>query len=485
MLSVGRVQTPTLSLVVNRDREIANFAPIPYWSVELTLSADGRPFTAHWIPPTTAIDSGGRCTQQRVAHTAAARLQSAELAEVASVDTERVREPPPLPFDLSTLLQVSSRQLGLDVQDTQDVAQSLYEGHHAISYPRTDSGYLPESMLAEVSAVLRALLMADPTLKPLIESLNTAQRSRAWDDDKIGAHHGIIPTLQPANLSAMSNKERSVYELIRAQYLAQFLPAHEYDRTKVLLSSAAEQLRAVGRQVAVIGWRIALTHGRIDADDQDGKADMQALPPLAPGQRTTIKHVQLKTLKTQPPRLYSQGELIQAMKGIARLVEDPRLKQTLKETTGIGTEATRAAIIQALIGRGYLLKDGRTVRASPAAFTLIDAIPAAVRDPGTTAVWEQALDQIAAGKLTFQDFVRRQSEFVAHLVKAHANVTLSVPHISSPLCPDCNSPMRARKGRLGSFWSCARYPDCTGTRPVEEPANRQRKARPGASRTRG
>lgn len=468
VLSVGRVQTPTLSLVVNRDREIANFTPIPYWSVELTLFFGGHPFAAHWIPPRNSVDGGGRCVDQLAAQAAAARIQTEGVAEVVSVETERVRELPPLPFDLSTLLQVCSRQLGLDVQETQDIAQSLYEGHKAITYPRTDSGYLPESMLAEVPAVLRALLAADPSLKSVIESLYVAQRSRAWNDSKIGAHHGIIPTLQPANLTAMSDKERSVYGLIRAHYLAQFLPVHEYDRTTVLLACAAQQLRAVGRHVAVNGWRIVLIHQKTESDDQDGKPDTQVLPPVAIGHRCPIKHVQLKALKTKPPKPYSQGELIQAMKRI-----------------GIGTEATRAGTVQALIGRGYLPKSGKNVRASAAAFTLHDAVPAAVRDPGTTAIWEKALDRIAAGELTFQDFVRQQSEFVAKLVRDHSNATLKVPCAPSPTCPDCNSAMRARKGKHGSFWSCARYPDCTGTRPMEEgTAHRQRTARTGSRRTR-
>ncbi|MBN0063299.1 DNA topoisomerase III, partial [Pseudomonas aeruginosa] len=160
------------------------------------------------------------CLQQPVAQQAADRIRAARDAQVVSVDTERVREAPPLPFDLGTLQEVCSKQLGLDVQETLDIAQALYETHKATTYPRSDSGYLPESMLAEVPTVLDSLVKTDPSLWPLIERLDRQQRSRAWNDGKVSAHHGIIPTLEPANLSAMNEKELAVYRLIRAHYFA-------------------------------------------------------------------------------------------------------------------------------------------------------------------------------------------------------------------------------------------------------------------------
>lgn len=223
VLSVGRVQTPTLKLVVDRDREIARFVCVPFWAIEVALSHAGQPFVASWTPPQGSTDDAGRCLQQPVAQQAADRIRAARDAQVVSVDTERVREAPPLPFDLGTLQEVCSKQLGLDVQETLDIAQALYETHKATTYPRSDSGYLPESMLAEVPAVLDALLATDPSLRPLIGQLDRNQRSRAWNDGKVSAHHGIIPTLEPANLSAMNEKELAVYRLIRAHYLAQFL----------------------------------------------------------------------------------------------------------------------------------------------------------------------------------------------------------------------------------------------------------------------
>lgn len=486
VLSVGRVQTPTLRLVVDRDREIARFVSVPFWAVDATLTAEGRSFSASWIPPQACCDDSGRCLQQPVAQQAAERMRAAGTARVVSVDTERVREGPPLLFDLGTLQEVCSKQLGLDVQETLDIAQALYERHKATTYPRTDSGYLPTSMLAEVPTVLDSLLKTDPGLLPLFDKLDRSQRSRAWDDGKVTAHHGIIPTLEPSSLSAMDEKERAVYRLIRARYLAQFLAHHEFDRTVARLTCAEQSLEAIGKQVVVTGWHLVLPtaegQGTQDAEAVAG----QVLPALKPELICQVKAVDLKALKTLPPRPYTQGELVKAMKTVAKLVTDARLKQKLKDTTGIGTEATRASIINGLFSRGYLVKRGRAIQASDAACTLIDTVPAAIADPGTTAVWEQALDMIEAGQMTLETFVARQSAWITQLVAQYRGTTMAIELPPGPACPMCDGATRQRTGKTGAFWSCCRYPDCKGTLPVESrggkpPPDRRRRPASRAS----
>ena len=472
VLSVGRVQTPTLRLVVERDREIARFVSVPFWAVEVVLSHAGQRFMASWTPPPGCTDDAGRCLQQPVAQQAAERIRSAGQAQVLSVETERMREGPPLPFDLGTLQEVCSKQLGLDVQETLDIAQALYETHKATTYPRSDSGYLPESMLAEVPAVLNAVLATDPSLRPLIDRLDRSQRSRAWNDGKVTAHHGIIPTLEPANLSAMNEKELAVYRLIRAHYLAQFLPHHEFDRTVAQLACGGQSLAAVGKQIVAAGWRQVLAEPEPDGDGEDAQRS-QVLPALQAGLACQVGAVDLKALKTLPPKAYTQGELVKAMKGVAKLVTDPRLKQKLKDTTGIGTEATRANVIGGLLARGYLVKKGRAIRASDAAFTLIDTVPPAIADPGTTAVWEQALDMIEAGTLTLDTFIEKQSSWVTQLVQQYRGATLAMKLPPSPACPQCAAPMRQRSGKSGAFWSCSKYPDCKGTLPVESSSGKR------------
>ncbi|CDM53698.1 DNA topoisomerase III [Pseudomonas aeruginosa WS394] len=482
VLSVGRVQTPPLKLVVDRDREIAAFKSAPFWAIDVSLSTEGQAFSAQWVAPDGCTDDAGRCLQQPVAQQAAQQIRAAGSAQVVSVETERVREGPPLLFDLGTLQEVCSRQLGLDVQETLQIAQALYETHKATTYPRSDSGYLPESMFAEVPTVLDSLLKTDPSLRPIMGQLDRTQRSRAWNDGKVTAHHGIIPTLEPANLSVMSEKERAVYRLIRAHYLAQFLPHHEFDRTVAELSCGQQKLVATGKQVVVKGWRLVLDEpereGSAD-EDADASARSQVLPALREAMACQIAGADIKALKTMPPKPYTQGELVKAMKGVARFVTDPRLKQKLKDTTGIGTEATRANIISGLITRGYIVKKGRSIRASDAAFTLIDAVPAAIADPGTTAVWEQALDMIEAGQLTLDVFIGKQAAWISQLIAQYGSMSLSIKLAHGPACPQCGASTRQRTGKSGPFWSCSRYPDCKGTLPVESGPPKR-----GASRSR-
>jgi len=488
VLSVGRVQTPTLKLVVDRDHEIAAFKSVPFWAIDVSLSAGGQAFSAQWVPPDGCTDDAGRCLQQPVAQQAAQQIRAAGSAQVASVETERVREGPPLLFDLGTLQEVCSKQLGLDVQETLEIAQALYETHKATTYPRSDSGYLPESMFAEVSTVLDSLLRTDPSLRPIMNQLDRSQRSRVWNDSKVTAHHGIIPTLEPANLSAMNERELAVYRLIRAHYLAQFLPHHEFDRTVAELSCGQQKLAASGKQVVVKGWRQVMAEPEREGgadEDGDAAARSQVLPALREGLPCQVAEAEIKALRTMPPKPYTQGELVKSMKGVSRFVTDPRLKQKLRDTTGIGTEATRANIISGLIARGYLLKKGRSIRASDAAFTLIDAVPAAIADPGTTAVWEQALDMIEGGQLTLDAFIGKQAAWISQLIAQYAGASLSIKVPQGPACPQCGAPTRQRTGKNGPFWSCSKYPDCKGTLPVESGTSKRGASRPRRSSRKG
>ncbi|MFC2973859.1 DNA topoisomerase III [Azotobacter bryophylli] len=479
VLSVGRVQTPTLRLVVDRDRQIAHFVPVPFWSLEVQLFANGQAFTAHWVPDDALTDDEGRCLDQGAAAAVKARLAPGLTAIAITVETNRVKEAAPLPFDLGTLQEVCSKRLGLGAKETLDVAQALYETHKATTYPRTDCGYLPESMLQEVPAVLAAVAATDLAIAPVLQTLDRSLRSRAWNDSKITAHHGIIPTLEAANLAAMSEKERAVYGIIRAHYLAQFLPHHEFDRTVADFNCEGVALQAVGKRIVVPGWR-ALFGQTTEEDDSASRGRSQLLPPLQNASRCQVQGVELKAQQTQPPKPFTEGDLVKAMKNVAKLVEDPRLKATLKETTGIGTEATRAGIIQGLIDRQYLVKKNKAVRATEAAFTLIDAVPKAVADPGTTAVWEQALDLIESGQLSLEAFVAKQSTWITSLVNRCSTMTLSIKLPPSPACPLCGAPMSRRKGTKGEFWSCSKYPDCKGIQAIDGAGKSKR--RPGKAK---
>ncbi len=431
VLPVGRVQTPTLRLVVDRDRSIADFIPVAFWAIDVQLRHDSQPFIAHWRANPDVCDDQDRCLNQAVAQQAAGAIRAARTATLTRLRTERVREVAPLPFDLGTLQEICSKKLGLGAQETLDIAQGLYETHKLITYPRSDCGFLPVSQHGEAASIIAALGRADPALAGLLGHLDANRRSRAWNDAKVSAHHGIIPTGAGKSLEQLAGKPRAVYTLIRARYLAQFLPNHEFDRTQADFDCAGEHLRAVGKQIVEPGWKRALPEALAPAKGKQAPAP-QPLPALHERCDCEVDEVALKDLWTQPPKPFTEGDLIKAMKNVARLVQDPVLKQKLKDTTGIGTEATRAGIIQGLLDRGYLSKNGKALGATPAAFSLIDAVPRAIADPGTTAIWEQALDMVQSGEMSLEEFVAKQAAWMSRQVSRCVGLRLTINGPASP-----------------------------------------------------
>jgi DNA topoisomerase-3 len=444
VLPVGRVQTPTLRLVVDRDRSIANFVAVPFWAIDVSLTVGSQSFVAQWRAPADVCDEQGRCLRQDIAQTAAEAMRQAGMVGVKSVQTERMRELPPLPFDLGTLQEVCSKKLGLGAQETLDIAQALYETHKVITYPRSDCGYLPLSQHSEAPSILAALERSDPGLADLMKHLDLKRRSRAWNDAKVSAHHGIIPTAAISDVNRLTGKHKAVYTLVRARYLAQFLPNHEYDRTQVDFDCAAHALRAVGKYIIEPGWKRALPEALTPVRGKE-IAPPQALPALQKGQHCTVLDVLLKDLWTQPPKPFTEGDLIKAMKNVAKLVDDPKLKQKLKDTTGIGTEATRAGIIQGLLDRGYLTKQGKALMATPAAFSLIDAVPRAIADPGTTAIWEQALDMVQQGEMSLEEFVAKQSAWMSKQVQRCVGLRLTITGPAAPATRKATNWKKKRK----------------------------------------
>nr|WP_298411634.1 DNA topoisomerase III [uncultured Halomonas sp.] len=481
VLSVGRVQTPTLALVVRRDQAIANFVPTPFWDVLANLQAQGGSFKAKWLPANDAwLDEEGRCINRDAAQAVAARGQSGQ-ARVVSVETARKREAAPLVMDLGTLQQECSRRFGFGAQQVLDIAQSLYETHKATTYPRTDCRYLPISMLSEAGTVVTALLHSDKTLAPIIERLDQTLKSRVWNDSKITAHHGIIPTTAPCRIERMNEAESKVYDLVRRHYLAQFLPAHEFDQTDVRLDLAGETFAASGRQIRVEGWKTLFPRARdsaLEEGDAEGEeaAGPQALPPLQQEQSCAVIDLGVKDRQTQPPKPFTEGTLIAAMKNAARFVTDERLKARLRESAGIGTEATRAGILETLLKRGFVGKKGRALVSTPLGQGLIAALPPQISNPGMTALWEQALDQVAEGTLSLDDFMQRQNVMLDKLIGlALEKPALNLPETPSETCPLCQAKMRKRKSDSGPFWSCSRYPECKGTKPIGKKKSSHRK----------
>ncbi|VTX59762.1 DNA topoisomerase 3 [Haemophilus influenzae] len=400
-LSIGRVQSPTLALVVNRDKEIANFVPKSHYALIVQVAtATSEQFGATLIVPEQYCDEDGRCLDISVIKTAESAIRQAGKVQVNNVETKREKESPPLLFALSDLQSECNRLYDFSAQQVLDIAQSLYEKHKATTYPRTDCGYLPESQLIEVPQVIESLMKADTSLTPLRSPLNLSQKSRAWNDKKITAHHGIIPTTGRVDISKMDENEFKVYDLIRRRYLAQFLPHVETDKTVITLSAGEQTLIARGQVVIASGWKILFSKS-----SQEDNTEKQRLPAVNVNQMLQVIDTEVKSLKTSPPSHYTEGTLLTAMVNVARFVTDERLKKQLRETEGLGTEATRASIMKTLYDRGYIKKKGKSVIATEAGIMLIDNLPTVLKDPGLTALWEQALNKIAEGQMSLPEFM--------------------------------------------------------------------------------
>ncbi len=416
--SVGRVQTPTLRLVVDRDREIEAFVSKAYWEVIAGLQNPGRPqpFNTRWRVPDPHADAEGRCTNERAARTVAQSVPGTG-GRVELAQTERKHQPPPLLYDLSTLQQDCSRRFGMTAQATLDTAQRLYETYKATTYPRTDSQYLPTEQFAAAPDVLAAVRRShwDRGMAALIANADMRLRSRAWNDSKITAHHAIIPTSAPIRVADMSEDDRRVYDLVVRRYLAQFYPNYDYDQTRIEARFSQEVFVATGVTPVTTGWKAVYVDAPEGEDEPEGAAP---LPRLSQGDALVCLSAKVEAKQTKPPARHTEGTLLQAMKSVGARVDDPALKKILRETSGIGTEATRASIIETLVQRAYIERQGKkkALVSTAKGRKLIDILPAPVKDPATTALWEQALEEIAAGRAPMGPFLERQASWVRQIV---------------------------------------------------------------------
>lgn len=472
VLSVGRVQTPLLGLVVRRDIEIEQFQPRLYYVVRaLVRTAEGA-FGCTWQPPEDAsplIDENGRLLSRRHAVEVQAKVAQ-HVGAVTRCVRERKTEPAPLPYSLPDLQVDAGKRLGLGPKKTLDACQSLYETHRLLTYPRSDCSYLPEGQHDQATAVLAAIATNIPSLVPLIGKADRARRSRAWNDKKITAHHAIIPTLVAKPEADLSAAERGVYELVARRYVAQFYGPFEYHQTRVEVLVEGERFRASTRQVISDGWRAVIAPTPVDEDEKRSGDDdaVGALPPLQEGDLARCTEVTIEEKQTTPPKRFTDASLIQAMSGIARYVRDPKIKQLLRATDGIGTPATQASIIQTLFDRRFIEKRGRHVISTPIGRALIQSLPEIATQPDMTALWELAMRGIADGHMPLSQFLAGVVEQLRKLVLAgRSKGALTVPP-SSPAAS-----VQRRRRRRGARAGGRASDSASEWRAAHEPTSRQ------------
>lgn len=477
VLSVGRVQTPTLALVVRRDELIENFKPRDFYELVAEVAAGTHRLTLRHAPA-----EEGRLYERAAAEGLAARAQGARGPLV--VVSERKHQAPPRLFDLLKLQGAANKHWGWSAQKTLDVAQALYEIHKATSYPRTDCPYLPNEQEADVPSILRHLAGVDDlATHARIETPEI--RKSVFNTKKITAHHAIIPTTAPAPWSAMNEDERALYLLIARHYLAALHPDHEYQETRISINANGVPFKTTGRVPLVAGWKVVFGADVDDEDDKDKEAT-PTLPPVQDGEAAEATRVTVDARRTSPPARYTEKTLLEDMAAIAKYVDDPALKAKLKETSGIGTNATRASILEKLKKRTFLAVNGKTIISTPTGRELIHRLPAGLADPGETALWEDRMEAIVNNQETVEGFLAAiDTKVIAQLAElrnAGSGPLAAVTHA----CPSCGKALRRVKGKNGYFWGCTGYPECKTTRDDErgKPAANKGAAPPLTPRTR-
>ena len=419
LLSVGRVQTPTLAILVKRRKEIEEFKPEEYF----TVTADFVDYKGIWFDentdPDTHIPTGEKAESIKAAVTG-------KTGTVVSAETTRKRELPPQLYDLTSLQRDANKLLGFTADKTLRVAQSLYETRKALTYPRTDSRYLPHDMIPRVVQTLR-LLPAEyqPFVPNALPDGHLPVSKRTIDDSKVSDHHALIPTAQRVKPETFTEDERQLYDLVTRRTLQAFYPAFEYDATRVITAVEEHRFRTNGRTVVSNGWRDIPDLANPPKKRKPAKSaddeEAATLPPLAKGDRRQVKSAAVKHDATKPPPQQNDASLLFAMEHAGRELEDEELARQMKGS-GIGTPATRANIIERLIQVGYAVRKGKTILATDKGVQLIAIMPQEIASPEMTGRWELALSKITDGEQDperFMDGIRRLTTFLTKYAGEH------------------------------------------------------------------
>lgn len=466
-ISVGRVQTPTTALVVRRELEIRNFKPKDYYLLQVDWAHPNGVISTTWKPQEQADrqDEEGRLIKRDPAEQLAEEIRQ-ETGVVESVEQKKGQSQPKLPYSLSSLQIDAGKIYGYSPQEVLDTQQSLYE-KKLTTYPRSDCDYLPTNQLADVPLVLKSLRALTDDLAQMVESADPALRSRAWNDKKISAHHAIIPTTITPEWEKLTEKEQNLYILAAKAYLAQFYPPQTFLSTKIQIRCAGESFHASGKVILDDGWK-QLYHGSLEEKEGDDHPETK-LPAVKQGDAVSFQESRLQTRTTKPPARYNASTLLKAMKEIGKYVKDASLKATLKDCSGIGTEATRAGIIETIQKRGFVsVTRQKNLIPTEKGYLLLRILSDSITYPDITARWEQSLDAISRKEMRLQDFFQEQSRFVQQLLEEAKSCEIPPPK-DVVRCPKCSSPMMRRwttkNGKKSYFWGCSKYPECKTTLP--------------------
>lgn len=442
VLSIGRVQTPILGLVVNRDLEINNFVSKPFYEVtaDITTSTSDS-FQGKWQPSKACepyMDEEKRVLSKKLALTVVNRINN-QPGKITKVSQDKKQQQAPLTFSLSGLQIAAAKAFGMTAKQVLDTCQQLYEKHKLITYPRSDCQYLPTEHLNDVTAVTNAISQVSNKLANPLKQADLKKKSRVWNNKKVSAHHAIIPTAKNKPTGALSASEEKIYELVARQYIAQFYPNFEYVDKQI--DTVIDGGLFISKQKDIInnGWKDLFSFSNKNKLN-DSEFSSIKLPNVQVGDTVQCIQGNLVEKNTSPPKPFTDATILSALTGIARYVTDPDIKKALRESDGLGTEATRAGIIELLFKRQFLTRKGKEIRATEVGIKLITALPLQISQPDMTALWESQLESISIQSLNYQSFIGGIEQNLSQLID-------EVTHISFTGLPQSKTPQKFTRRR--------------------------------------
>ncbi len=448
-LSAGRVQTPTLAMIVQREEEIKRFVPKDYWTVQAEVNG----FTVRWQDR----QSGQIRTFNREKAEGIVAKVKGKTGRITDVIRETKKELPPLAYDLTELQRDANKRYGFSAKKTLSIMQRLYETHKLVTYPRTDSRYLTQDIVPTLAERLKSIAVG-----PYAAIARTVLRGkinvtkRLVDDSKVTDHHAIIPTEQYVNLSDLNSEERSIYDLIVKRFIAVLYPPFEYEQTTIKVEVEGQQFYAKGKIIKSKGWK-EVYEGQHLEEDEDEEGGHQQLPDVRKGDAVKISSVKTINGKTKPPARYTEATLLTAMEHPGKFIDDAGLRETIEQASGLGTPATRADIIEKLFDTFYVERNGKEIVPTSKGIQLIDLVPDDLKSPELTARWEQELQLISKGKADAKAFIKEMKTYATQLVSTVIRSAKTYRHdnLTRERCPECGKYMLDVKGKKGKMLICS------------------------------
>ena len=450
-LSAGRVQTPTLAMIVAREQEIKNFIPKEYYTIKAQLNG----FTATWV-----AGNG----QSRIADKADAEALLQKVAGkpgmVSDIQKQYKYKAPPAAYDLTELQRDANRKYAYSAKETLSIMQSLYERHKLLTYPRTDSRYITDDIVPTLPERLRSVAVGP--YKELAMALFKARplsTKYIVDNSKVSDHHAIIPTEESADLTFLTPEERNIYDLVVRRFLAVLMPAFEYEETKLTLLIGKERFAAKGKIIRAQGWKAAYGQAAVsdeDEEDEDSDVKEQTLPQMQQGSKLEVKSCAIVTGKTRPPARYNEATLLTAMENPGGKEMSADIRAILKTTSGLGTPATRADIIEKLFSSFSIERRGKEIVPTSKGIQLVGLVPEDLRSAELTAKWEQELALISKGQAQKTKYISQMRDYASKLVSAVAASDAKYAHdnVTREKCPDCGKFLLEVSGKKGKMLVC-------------------------------